>query len=546
MSRRIVATKGPKLRCKGWRQESILRMLENTLETGEKPEDLVVYAARAKAARNWDCYHAIVRTLKEIEEDETLVVQSGKPVGVFKTHTDAPIVLMANGNLVGRWATPENFYALEDNGLTMWGGYTAGDWMYIGTQGIVQGTYETFAAAARERFRGTLKGCLVLTAGLGGMGGAQPLAVTMNGGVVLAVEVDPARIKRRIETGYCQILSNDLDEALAKCMNAKQNGEALSVGLVGNAATVYPEILRRGIVPEVVTEQTSAHDPLHGYIPEGMTIEEAEELRQKDPEEKTRRARQSMAVQAGAMLEFLDKGSTVFEYGTNIRAQAKIVGVEDAFRIPIFKEHFIRPMFCKGLGPFRWISIAGEESDIFKIDSRILQEFPDNEIVTNWIRLAKEHVKFQGLPSRIGWLSHGERTKLGLIVNDMVRSGEIAGPITFTRDHLDCGGASQPYRETENMPDGSDAISDWPLLNALLNCAAMADLVAIHAGGAGVAGYYQSAGLIVIADGTEAAQKRLERALTTDTGIGVIRYADAGYKSAIETVREKSLKAPMI
>jgi urocanate hydratase len=521
-------------------------MLENVLENGEKPEELIIYAARGKAARNWDCYHAIVKVLKEIEEDETLVIQSGKPVAVFETHADAPIVIMANGNLVGRWATPENFYALEDKGLTMWGGYTAGDWMYIGSQGIVQGTYETFASASREEFGGTLKGRLILTGGLGGMGGAQPLAGTLNGGVVLTVEVDPERIKRRIETGYCQEFTTDLNDALKKCLRAKEKREAFSIGLLGNAATVFTEILKMGIIPDIVTDQTSAHDPLYGYIPEGMTIQEAEVLRKEDPERLIDLARQSMAVQVRAMLGFLDRGSIVFEYGNNIRAQAKLVGVEDAFRIPIFMERFIRPMFCKGIGPFRWVSISGEESDIFKIDEAILKEFPDNEIVTNWIKLAKDHIKFQGLPARIGWLSHGERTRLGLIVNDMIQKGEIRGPIAFTRDHLDCGGVSQPYRETENMMDGSDAISDWPLLNALLNCSAMADLVAIHAGGGGYAGYSQSAGLIVIADGTAAADRRIEHALTADTGLGVVRYADAGYPIAVETVRTKKIKAPMI
>lgn len=546
MPDRVTAARGTQLRCKGWRQESMLRLLENNLENGEKPEELIIYAARGKAARNWDCYHAIVRTLKALEEDETLVIQSGKPVAVFKTHVDAPIVIMANGNLVGRWATPENFYDLENKGLTMWGGYTAGDWMYIGSQGIVQGTYETFACAAREEYGGTLKGRFVLTGGLGGMGGAQPLAGTLCGGVVLGVDVDPDRIRRRIETGYCQVFSTDLNDALKMCLRAKERGESLSVGLVGNAATVFTEVLKRGIIPDLITDQTSAHDPLYGYIPEGMTIQEAGVLRKKDPERLIDLARQSMAVQVRAMLGFLDRGSVVFEYGNNIREQAKLAGVEDAFRIPIFTERFIRPMFCKGIGPFRWISISGEESDIHRIDLAILKEFSDNEIVTHWINLAKDRIKFQGLPARIGWLSHGERTRLGLMVNNMIRKGEITGPIAFTRDHLDCGGVSQPYRETENMMDGSDAISDWPLLNALLNCAAMADLVAIHAGGGGYAGYYQSAGLIVVADGTTAADRRIDRALTADTGLGIVRYADAGYPIAIETVRTKHIKAPMI
>jgi len=543
---KIRATRGKKLRCKGWRQESILRMLENNLENGEKQEDLVVYASRAKAARNWDCYHAIVNSLKGLEEDETLVVQSGKPVGIFKTHPASPIVIIANGNLVGRWANEEEFYKLEKKGLTMWGGYTAGDWMYIGSQGIVEGTYETFAAVSREKYNGTLTGRFILTAGLGGMGGAQPLAGTMNGAVVLAVEIDPVRIRRRIETGYCQQMCTKLDDALKYCLSAKEKGESLSIGLVGNAADIFPEILKRGIVPEIVTDQTSAHDALYGYIPQGMTIEDVNKLRIKDPQKVINSARQSMAKQVSAMLDFQAKGSEVFEYGNNIRAQAKLAGVEDAFKIPIFVERFIRPMFCKGIGPFRWLSICGEESDIYKIDSLILQEFSDNPIVANWIPLAQKYIKFQGLPARIGWLAHGERTRLGLLVNDMVRKGELSGPISFTRDHLDCGGVSQPYRETEHMLDGSDAISDWPLLNGLLNCCAMADLVAIHAGGAGYAGYYQSAGLIVVADGTAAAEKRLELALTADTGLGVARYADAGYQIAIDTVKQKNINVPMI
>lgn len=546
MNKEIIAARGNILRCKGWRQESILRMLENNLENGEKPEDLVVYASKGKAARNWDSYAAIVKSLKELEEDETLVVQSGKPIGVFKTHPASPLVVIANGNLVGRWANEKEFYKLENMGLTMWGGYTAGDWMYIGSQGIVQGTYETFAAASRERFNGTLKGCFILTAGLGGMGGAQPLAGTMNKATVLAVEIDPLRIMKRIETGYCQKLCTELDEALGLCLSAKEKGEPLSVGLVGNAADVFPEILKRGIVPEIVTDQTSAHDALYGYIPQNMTLEEVAELRIKDPNQVIERSRYSMAEQVKAMLDFQKKGSEVFEYGNNIREQAKIAGVENAFNIPIFVERFIRPMFCKGIGPFRWISIYGEENDIYEIDSIILEEFSDNPIVTNWIQLAQKHVKFQGLPARIGWLSHGERTKLGLLVNKKIKKGTISGPIVFTRDHLDCGGVSQPFRETENMLDGSDAISDWPLLNALLNCSAMADLVAIHAGGAGYAGYYQSAGLIVIADGTLAAEKRLELALTADTGIGVARYADAGYQIAIDTVIQKNIKVPML
>ncbi len=546
MNKEIIAARGNTLRCKGWRQESILRMLENNLENAEKPEDLVVYASKGKAARDWDSFNAIVCSLKELEEDETLVVQSGKPVGVFKTHPASPLVVIANGNLVGRWANEKEFYKLENMGLTMWGGYTAGDWMYIGSQGIVQGTYETFAAASREKFNGTLKGCFILTAGLGGMGGAQPLAGTMNMAAVLAVEIDPLRIMRRIETGYCQKLCTDLDEALKLCLSAKEKGEPLSVGLVGNAADIFPEILKRGIVPEIVTDQTSAHDALYGYIPQNMTLEEVADLRIKDPNQVIERSRYSMAEQVKAMLNFQKRGSEVFEYGNNIREQAKIAGVEDAFNIPIFVERFIRPMFCKGIGPFRWISIYGEEKDIYEIDSIILEEFSDNLIVTNWIQLAQKHVKFQGLPARIGWLSHGERTKLGLLVNKKIKKGLISGPIVFTRDHLDCGGVSQPFRETENMLDGSDAISDWPLLNALLNCSAMADLVAIHAGGAGYAGYYQSAGLIVIADGTLAAEKRLELALTADTGIGVARYADAGYQIAIDTVKQKNIKVPML
>jgi urocanate hydratase len=541
MKRKVTAFKGPELRCKGWRQETILRMLENTIENGERPEDLIIYGSIAKAARNWEFYDRTVRALKALEEGETLVMQSGKPIAIFKTHALAPLVVMANANIVPLWANMNNFYELDRKGLTMAPGYTAGDWQYIGSQGIVQGTYETFSLAAEE-FGGSLKGKLVVTAGLGGMGGAQPLAVTMNGGVVLAVEVNEKKIKRRIETGYCERVVADLDEALRICREAQKDGKPLSVGLLGNAAEILPELLKRNILPEIVTDQTSAHDELNGYIPAGLSMEAADLLREKNPEEYKKRALDSIVIHLRAMLDFLKKGSIVFEYGNNIRYQAFRSGVANAFDIEGFIVKYIRPQFCLGRGPFRWVAVSGEVEDIFKIDEAVLHTFPKEEKVSKWINLANRHIKFQGLPARICWLAHGERTKLGLVVNEMVKKRKLKGPVGFTRDHLDAGAVARPYRCTEKMRDGSDAIADWPLLNAMLNCSAMADLVAVHSAGGGAAGHYVSAGLTVVADGSKESDLRLERVLTTDTGMGVLRYADAGYESAIRMAKEKGIK----
>ncbi len=541
-ARKIRAARGNTLRCKGWRQEAILRLLENNIENGERPEELIIYSATAKAARNWGCFDRIVSALRDLEEDETLVMQSGKPIGIFRTHRLAPRVVMANANLVGQWATADHFRDLEAKGLTMVPGYTAAAWQYIGTQGILQGTYETFAAAARASFGGSLMGRWVLTGGLGGMGGAQPLAVTMNGGTVLAVEVDEQRIRRRIATGYCQRLSFDLEEALRLCLGARAAGQALSVGLVGNTAQVLPEIASRGLLPDIVTDQTSAHDTLVGYIPEGLSLAEADSLRRSDPETYKARALDSIARHMRALLEFQRRGAVAFEYGNNIRAMAKLRGVEDAFEIEGFIPKYIRPMFCEGRGPFRWIAVSGEARDIAAIDEVVLREFSGNRQVTDWIRTANIHVVFQGLPARICWLAHGERGHLAGLVNDLVRRGALAGPVAFTRDHLDCGGVARPYRETENLLDGSDAVADWPILNALLNASSMADLVAVHSGGAGSAGYYVSAGVTVVADGTEESALRLERTLTSDTGLGVLRYADAGYEAARRTAKAKGIR----
>ena len=537
----IKAFRGSTLRCKGWRQEALLRMLENVLEVGERPEDLIIYGSIHKAARNWECYGKIVQALKELEEDETLVMQSGKPIAIFKTHRAAPMVVMANANIVPLWANMDYFYELDKKGLTMAPGYTAGDWQYIGSQGIVQGTYETFSLAA-EAFGGSLKGKFILTGGLGGMGGAQPLAVTMNDGVVLAVEVNEKKIRRRIETGYCEKMVADLDEALKLCQRAQKEEVPLSIGLLGNAAEIYPELLKRKIIPDIVTDQTSAHDELNGYIPAGLSVEEADALRKENPKEYRKRALDSIVVHLKAMLEFQRRGSIVFEYGNNIRVKGFTAGVKDAFEIEGFILKYIRPQFCIGRGPFRWVAISGEDQDIFKIDEVVIKTFPDQPKVIKWIKLAREFIKFQGLPARICWLAHGERTKLGLLVNKMVRSGELKGPVAFTRDHLDAGAVARPYRCTEKMKDGSDAIADWPLLNALLNCCAMADLVAIHSGGGGTAGHLISSGLTVVANGSEETDIRLERVLTTDTGMGVLRHADAGYEIAIQTAKAKGIK----
>ncbi|TDB89667.1 urocanate hydratase [Actinomadura sp. KC216] len=529
------------LRCRGPRQETLLRMLENTLTHAERPDDLIVYAGLAKAARDHAALKLVTEALLTLEEHETLVVQSGKPIGVFPTGTRAPLVVMANSNLVGRWATSEHFYELERRGLIAWGGYTAGDWQYIGSQGIVQGTYQTLTAVADEHFGGDLAGRLVVTAGLGGMGGAQPLATVMAGGVALCVEVDPERIGKRIAGGYLQRATESIDEAVAWALEAVASRTAASVGLLGNAADVLPELRERGLVPDVVTDQTAAHDLMYGYVPSGMTPAETAALRERDPDGLARRARDSITTHVECMLAWQDAGAVVFEYGNNLRAQAAENGV-DAFRIPIFIERYIRPLFCRGLGPFRWVATSGEQADIDLIDTMVVREFPGNALVQRWIPTARKYVRQAGLPSRISWLAHGERARLALLVNEAVRGGELRGPVAFTRDHLDAGGVAQPLRETENMPDGSDAVSDWPLLNALLTAGSGADLVAIHAGGGGYAGYMQSAGVTLVADGTAAADERITAALTADTGIGIMRYADAGYEAAADAVRASGLR----
>ncbi|GIO40135.1 urocanate hydratase [Paenibacillus antibioticophila] len=517
-------------------------MLENVLENGENQQELIVYASLGKAARDWPSYRAIVETLIQLEEEETLVIQSGKPIGVFRTHAAAPLVVMANCNLVGRWATAEHFYDLQEKGLLIWGGLTAAAWQYIGSQGVIQGTYEIFQSIARRYFDGSLQGRFVLTAGLGGMGGAQPLAGTMANAAILCVEVSEERVDKRIQAGYLQKKTFDLAEALGWIDEAVQRKESISVGLVANAAEIYPLLLAKGIVPDVVTDQTSAHDLLYGYIPEGYTPESAEQLRQRNPQLLEELSGRSIAKEVTAMLGFLERGAIVFDNGNNIRTQAKKFGVEEAFNIDIFTEAFLRPLFARGIGPFRWVALSGDREDIAKIDELILQEFSHNEIVVNWIRLANRYVPVEGLPARIGWFGHGERSRLALLVNEWVREGKLAGPVAFTRDHLDAGAMTHPNIMTERMKDGSDAVSDWPLLNAMLNCSSMADLVAIHSGGGGYAGYMTSAGATVVADGTEAAALRLQTALLNDTGLGVLRYADAGYEESLDEVKQKGIR----
>ena len=542
----IRAPRGSALSCKGWHQEAAMRMLMNNLdpEVAERPQDLVVYGGSGKAARNWECYYRIVESLKALENDETLLVQSGKPVGVFRTHPYAPRVLISNAMLVPAWGNWEKFRELEELGLTMYGQMTAGSWIYIGAQGILQGTYETFAAAARKHFGGSLRGRLVLTAGLGGMGGAQPLAATMNDGVILAVEVDPARIEKRIKTGYCEVMTTNLDEALDLALTAKKVGIPKSIGLVGNAAEVHPEILKRGILPDLVTDQTSAHDSLNGYVPAGLTLDEARELRTKNPQDYIHRALDSMAVHVQAMLEFQRRGAIVFDYGNNIRAQAVAGGVTNAFDFPGFVPAFVRPLFCIGRGPFRWAALSGDPADIARIDDVVLREFKDNASLTRWIALARERVHFQGLPARICWLGYGERDRLGVLVNRMVKSGELKAPVVFGRDHLDSGSVASPNRETEAMRDKSDAIADWPILNALLNTAAGASWISVHHGGGTGIGYSIHAGMVVVADGTPETEQRLQRVLTTDPGTGIMRHADAGYPEAIAAARERGVKVP--
>ena len=548
MARQVRAPRGATLTCKGWGQEAAMRMLMNNLDpdVAERPEELVVYGGSGKAARNWECFEAIVRTLRELENDETLLVQSGKPVGVFRTHAGAPRVLIANSLLVPHWADWEHFWEYEKMGLTMYGQMTAGSWIYIGTQGILQGTYETLAELARQRFGGSLKGRFVLTAGLGGMGGAQPLAVTMNGGVALVVEVDESRMRRRLETGYLDRTTSDLEEALGLCREALGRGEPLSVGLLGNAAETHAAIALQGIVPDVVTDQTSAHDPLGGYIPAGLGLDEADRLRAADPGEYIRRSMESMAVQVRTMLDFQRRGSVVFDYGNNLRAQAQKAGVTDAFAIPGFVPAFIRPMFCEGKGPFRWVALSGDPEDIYRTDEALAGLFPENERLIRWLRLARERVRFQGLPARICWLGYGERHRAGLLFNDLVAKGVVKAPIVIGRDHLDAGSVASPYRETEGMKDGSDAIADWPILNALLNTAAGATWVSVHHGGGVGIGYSIHAGMVVVADGTPDAAARLERVLTADPGTGVMRHADAGYPEAVAVARRTGLRIPML
>jgi len=543
----VRAPRGTSLSCKGWQQEAALRMLMNNLdpEVAEKPQELIVYGGTGKAARNWNCYEAIVRSLRALENDETLLVQSGKPVGIFRTHEYAPRVLICNSNLVGHWNNWEVFHELDRAGLMMYGQMTAGSWIYIGTQGILQGTYETFAAAARKHFGGDLAGKLVASGGLGGMGGAQPLAATMNGGAFLGIDVDPERIKRRVKTGYCDVMVTSLDEALRILKNAVRKREAASVGLVGNCADVIPEMARRGAVPDLLTDQTSAHDPLGGYVPNGMTLEAAMELRRSNPGEYQKRALAAIARHVQGMFDLQKLGAVTFDYGNNIRTFAYEQGVKNAYDFPGFVPAYIRPLFCEGRGPFRWAALSGEPSDIHRTDRLVLEMFPHDEILSRWIRLAQKRVRFQGLPSRICWLGYGERDKFGLAFNDLVARGELKAPIVIGRDHLDCGSVASPFRETEKMRDGSDAVADWPLLNALLNTASGASWVSIHNGGGVGIGYSQHAGQVTVADGSKEMAARIERVLTNDPGIGVARHADAGYPEAIAFARKAGLKIPM-
>ena len=539
----IRAARGTTLSARGWPQEAALRMLCNNLDpdVAERPEDLVVYGGTGKAARDWPSFHAIVAALRRLKDDETLLVQSGKPVGIFRTHEYAPRVLIANSLLVPRWATWEHFWELERLGLIMYGQMTAGSWIYIGSQGILQGTYETFGALAAKKFDGSLRGRIVLTSGLGGMGGAQPLAVTMHEGVALCVEVDATRIERRVKTRYLDRATANLDEAIGCGEAARQAKSSVSIGVVGNAAEVYPELLRRGFAPDVVTDQTSAHDPLRGYVPAPLTVDEANDLRARDPQEYLEMVKQSVREHIGAMLGFQRKGAETFDYGNNLRGLALEAGVTNAFEIPGFVPAYIRPLFSEGKGPFRWVALSGEAEDIYRTDRAVMDTLPDNEHLHHWLRLARERVQFQGLPARICWLGYGERAKVGLRFNEMVKSGELLAPIVIGRDHLDAGSVASPYRETEAMRDGSDAIADWPILNALVNTAAGATWVSVHHGGGVGMGNSIHAGMVVVADGTAAMQDRLERVLTTDPGMGVIRHADAGYEIAVEFARQHGI-----
>ncbi|AYU55950.1 urocanate hydratase [Staphylococcus debuckii] len=546
--RQIKAKKGLEIECKGWEQEAVLRMLYNNLdpEVAEHPDKLVVYGGIGKAARNWEAFDAIVDTLRRLEDDETMLVQSGKPVAVFKTHKEAPRVLLSNSVLVPKWANWDHFHELDKKGLIMYGQMTAGSWIYIGSQGIVQGTYETFAELANQHFDGSLKGTITLTAGLGGMGGAQPLAVTMNEGVVIGVDVDPTRIEKRIETRYCDVITYSLDEALEKAQEAKEAGKPLSIGLVGNAPEVYEEILKRDFKIDVITDQTSAHDPLNGYVPEGLSLEEADKLREENPEEYVRLSSQSMKKHVSEMLEFQKRGAVAFDYGNNIRQVAFDEGEEHAFDFPGFVPAYIRPLFCEGKGPFRFAALSGDPKDIERADEAMRELFPEDEKLLRWLDMADEKIAFQGLPSRIAWLGYGDRAKMGLKLNELVRNGEISAPIVIGRDHLDSGSVASPNRETESMRDGSDAVGDWAVLNALINTAAGGSWISFHHGGGVGMGYSLHAGMVIVADGSERADERLKRVLTTDPGMGVVRHADAGYEIAIETAKEKGVDIPML
>ncbi|MGD8778253.1 MAG: urocanate hydratase [Ignavibacteria bacterium] len=548
VAKKINAPRGTEISCKGWIQEAAMRMLMNNLdpEVAEKPEELVVYGGIGKAARNWDSYHAIVESLKSLENDETLLVQSGKPVGIFRTHTDAPRVIISNSMLVPDWATWDEFRRLEKLGLTMYGQMTAGSWIYIGTQGILQGTYETFAECANQHFGGSLSGRLLLTAGLGGMGGAQPLAATMNGATFLGIDVDKSRIEKRLTTGYIDNITADYNEAVKLVLVAKKNKEALSVGLIGNAGEILPKLLANNIIPDIVTDQTSAHDTLNGYVPMNMSFEEALALRQSDSGKYIKLAKETIVTHVKAMLEFKNKGSVVFDYGNNIRGEAKENGVENAFDIPGFVPEYIRPLFCDGKGPFRWAALSGDPNDIYETDKAVLETFPEDKALARWIKMAQEKVHFQGLPTRICWLGYGDRAKMGKVFNDLVASGKAKAPIVIGRDHLDCGSVASPYRETEGMIDGSDAIADWPILNALLNSIGGASWVSVHHGGGVGMGKSIHAGMVIVADGTKEAEKRLERVLTYDPGMGILRHADAGYERAINNAKIHGVKIPLI
>ncbi len=543
----IRAPRGREISCKGWIQEAALRMLMNNLdpEVAEKPEELIVYGGAGRAARDWPSFHAIVRSLRALDNDETLLVQSGKPVGIFRTHSDAPRVLLANSNLVGHWSNYDQFHHLEQLGLIMYGQMTAGSWIYIGSQGILQGTFETFSAAGEKHFGGSLAGRWIVSGGMGGMSGAQPLAATLAGACFLGIEVDPARIEKRLKTGYCDRIAWNLDDALRLVEEPRRSGVAISVGLVGNCADVIPELARRGIAPDILTDQTSAHDPLNGYVPNGMPLAQALALRVSNPDEYMQRAIAAMGRHVQGMLALKQMGAVTFDYGNNIRAQAKQAGVANAFDIPGFVPEYIRPMFCEGRGPFRWAALSGSPADIHTTDQLALEMFPENATLQRWLKIARDRIQFQGLPARICWLGYGERAEFGLAMNDYIRRGKIEAPIVIGRDHLDAGSVASPYRETEAMRDGSDAIADWPLLNALLNTAAGASWVSIHNGGGVGIGYAQHAGMVVVADGTEACDRRLERVLTTDPGTGVIRHADAGYPEAIEMAHQKGIRIPM-